>query len=254
MGGKPLTALAIAGFPTKGLDKQVIGAVFRGGYDKLIEAGVALLGGHTVQDPEIKFGYSVTGAIDPKRILANSGARVNDRVFLTKPLGTGVIGTALKNRRISEADAQPAIEAMRTLNKVAAETMVQFDAVHSCTDITGFGLIGHASEIATASGVTVQFDTARVPLLPHARELLSRNRNAGMASNRDYFGSGVKVGPNIDDDLVTLLYDPQTSGGLLIFIGADSGDALAAALAAAGVPAVEVGRTVEPTGNWVELR
>lgn len=254
MGGRPLTALAIAGFPTKGMDKHAIGAVFRGGYDKLVEAGVALLGGHTVQDPEIKFGYSVTGAIDPKRILSNDAARVGDRIFLTKALGTGVIGTALKNRRISETDAAPAIEAMRTLNKVAAETMLRFASVHSCTDITGFGLIGHASEIATASGVTIQLDTARVPLLPHARALLGRNRNAGMASNRDYFGSGVKVGPDIDDDLVTLLYDPQTSGGLLIFVGADEGDALLAALLGAGVHAAEVGRTIEPTGNWVELR
>jgi selenide,water dikinase len=254
MGGRPLTALAIAGFPTKGMDKHAIGAVFRGGFNKLVEAGVALLGGHTVQDPEIKFGYAVTGAIDPKRILSNNAARTGDRVFLTKALGTGVIGTALKNRRISEADAQPAIDAMRTLNKVAAETMLKFDAVHSCTDITGFGLIGHASEIATASGVTIQFDTARVPLLPHARALLPRNRNAGMASNRDYFGSGVKVGTGIDDDLVTLLYDPQTSGGLLIFAGADQGDALFEALREAGVGAAEIGRTVEPTGNWVELR
>jgi selenide,water dikinase len=253
MGGRPLTALAIAGFPKTGLDKHVAGAVFRGGYDKLVEAGVALLGGHTVQDPEIKFGYAVTGAIDPKRILSNNAARVGDRIFLTKPIGTGVIGTALKNQRISEADAQPAIEAMRTLNKVAAETMLKFDAVHSCTDITGFGLIGHASEIATASGVTIEFATTRVPLLPHARELLGRNRAGGLISNRDYFGSGVKVAASLDEDLVALMYDPQTSGGLLIFVGAEQGDALRAALQAAGVPAVEVGRAVAPTGNWVEL-
>ena len=254
MGGRPLTALAIAGFPKTGLDKHVAGAVFRGGYDKLIEAGVALLGGHTVQDPEIKFGYAVTGAIDPKRILSNNAARVGDRLFLTKPIGTGVIGTALKNRRISEADAAPAIEAMRTLNKLAAETMLRFDAVHSCTDITGFGLIGHASEIATASGVTIRIDGARVPLLPHARDLVGRNRAGGMASNRDYFGSGVQVGSGLDDDLVALMYDPQTSGGLLIFVGAEQGDALAAALAAAGVMGAEIGLTVAPTGNWLELR
>ncbi len=253
MGAKPLTALAIAGFPKKGLDKQAIGAVFRGGFDKLVEAGVALLGGHTVQDPEIKFGYAVTGAVDPKRILSNASARPGARIFLTKPLGTGVIGTALKNRRISEADAQPAIESMRTLNKLSAETMLKLDGVHSCTDITGFGLIGHASEVANASGVTIQFDVASMPLLPHARELLKRNRNAGMDSNREYFGSGVKVAAGIDDDLVTLLYDPQTSGGLLIFVAAEHGDAAQAAFRAADVPAVEIGRTLAPTGHWIEL-
>jgi selenide,water dikinase len=253
MGAKPLTALAIAGFPKKGLDKQAIGAVFRGGYDKLVEAGVALLGGHTVQDPEIKFGYAVTGAVDPKRILSNASARPGARIFLTKPLGTGVIGTALKNQRVSEADAQPAIESMRTLNKLAAETMLKLDGVHSCTDVTGFGLIGHASEVANASGVTIQFDVASMPLLPHARELLKRNRNAGMESNREYFGSGVKVAAGIDDDLVTLLYDPQTSGGLIIFVAAEHGDAAQAAFRAAGVPAVEIGRTLAPTGHWIEL-
>jgi selenide,water dikinase len=253
MGAKPLTALAIAGFPKKGLDKQAIGAVFRGGYDKLVEAGVALLGGHTVQDPEIKFGYAVTGAVDPKRILSNASARPGARIFLTKPLGTGVIGTALKNQRVSEADAQPAIESMRTLNKLAAETMLKLDGVHSCTDITGFGLIGHASEVANASGVTIQFDVASMPLLPHARELLKRNRNAGMDSNREYFGSGVKVAGGIDDDLVTLLYDPQTSGGLIIFIADEHGDAAQAGFRAAGVPAVEIGRTLTPTGHWIEL-
>jgi selenide,water dikinase len=253
MGGRPLTALAIAGFPKKGVDHRVIGAVFRGGYEKLVEAGVALLGGHTVQDPEIKFGYAVTGAIDPKRILSNSNARVGDRIFLTKPLGTGVIGTALKNRHISEADAQPAIASMRTLNKLAAETMLKFDAVHSCTDVTGFGLIGHASEVATASGVTIQFDVARVPLLPHARALLSRNRAGGMNTNREYFGSGVQAASGLEEDLVSLLYDPQTSGGLLIFVGAEQGDALHAALLAAGVPAVEIGRSLQPSGNWIAL-
>jgi len=253
MGAKPLTALAIAGFPKKGLDKRAIGAVFRGGYDTLVEAGVALLGGHTVQDPEIKFGYAVTGAIDPKRILSNASARAGARIFLTKPLGTGVIATALKFQRISQSDAQPAIESMRTLNKRAAETMLSLDGVHTCTDVTGFGLIGHASEVASASGVTLQFDVAQVPLLPQARELVGRNRNAGMDSNREHFGSGVKVAAGIDDDLVTLLYDPQTSGGLLIFVDALQADTAQAAFRAAGVPAVAIGRTLEPTGHRIEL-
>jgi selenide, water dikinase len=193
MGARPLTALAIAGFPKKGLDKEVIGQVFRGGYDKLVEAGVALLGGHTVQDPEIKFGYAVTGAIDPKRILSNSGAKVGDRLLLTKPIGTGVIGTAMKNGRAPEAVSALAIASMRTLNKVAAETIDKLPGINSCTDITGFGLIGHGSEVANASGVTLAIDTAQVPLFDGVRPLVKRNRNAGMDTNRDHFGSGVKV-------------------------------------------------------------
>ncbi len=165
MGGRPLTALAIAGFPKKGLPKDVIAQVFRGGFDKLVEAGVALLGGHTVQDPEMKFGYAVTGAVDPKRIWSNAGAREGDRLLLTKPLGTGVIGTAMKKGRAPAALAEQAVASMRTLNKAAAQALVATPlAVHSCTDITGFGLIGHASEVAMASGVTLHIRAAQVPL------------------------------------------------------------------------------------------
>jgi len=254
MGARPLTALAIAGFPKKGLDKEVIGQVFRGGYDKLIEAGVALLGGHTVQDPEIKFGYAVTGAVDPKRILSNSGAKVGDRLLLTKPIGTGVIGTAMKNGRAPEAVSALAIASMRTLNKVAAETIDKLPGINSCTDITGFGLIGHGSEVANASGVTLAIDAAQVPLFDGVRPLVKRNRNAGMDTNRDHFGSGVTVSANVDADLLDLLYDPQTSGGLLIFVADEHAAQALQALRSAGVPAVEIGQALQPTGNWIELR
>ena len=148
MGGRPLTALAIAGFPKKGLDIDIIAAIFQGGYDKLGEAGVALLGGHTVQDEEIKFGYAVTGAIDPSRILTNAGAQVGDALILTKPIGTGVIGTAIKFNRVSPEIVDEAIASMRTLNSAAASVLTRFTGVHACTDITGFGLIGHATEMA----------------------------------------------------------------------------------------------------------
>ncbi len=254
MGGRPLTALAIAGFPKDGLDKEIAGAVFRGGYDKLREAGVALLGGHTVQDPEIKFGYAVTGAIDPARILHNAGAKAGDRVLLTKPIGTGVIGTAIKNKRAPEALVAQAIESMRTLNKAAAEAIDKLSGVHSCTDITGFGLIGHASEVANASGVTLAFEAAKVPLFDGVKAVVRRNRNAGMKSNREHFGSGVEAGAGIDEELLDLFYDPQTSGGLLIFVGEAQAPAALAALQAAGVPAVEIGRALAPTGHWIELR
>jgi len=253
MGGRPLTALAIAGFPKQGLDRSAIGAVFRGGYDKLVEAGVALLGGHTVQVPEILFGYAVTGAIDPARIWANRGARAGDRIFLTKPIGTGVIATALKFGRLTVDEAAQAVESMRTLNRAAAEALAPLSAVHACTDVTGFGLIGHASEVAAASGVTVRIATARVPLLEHALRLARANRAGGLHANRDHFGTGVRAAAALDDDLIALLYDPQTSGGLLLFVGAGEGDAALNAMRAAGVAAVEVGCALEPTGARIEL-
>ena len=163
MGGRPLTALAIAAFPQDGLHADDIAQIFRGGFDKLREAGVALLGGHTVQDKEIKFGYSVTGAIDPNRILTNAGAKPGDRLILTKPLGTGVVGTAIKFGRASGDVIDRAVAQMRTLNKAAAEAIVRSARrrVHACTDITGFGFAGHASEMAAASGVTIAVDSRR---------------------------------------------------------------------------------------------
>src|SRR5947207_13512491 len=157
MGGRPLTALAIAAFPKEGLDPETIRAIFHGGFSKLREAGVSLLGGHTVQDPEIKFGYAVTGAIEPNRVLSNAGARPGDVLFLTKPLGTGIVGTAIKFDRVGSALAAEAVRSMQTLNRSAAEALQMLDAgaVHACTDVTGFGLIGHATEMARASGVTI---------------------------------------------------------------------------------------------------
>lgn len=253
MGGRPLTALAIAGFPKKGLDRQMITAVFRGGFDKLAEAGVALLGGHTVQDPEIKFGYAVTGAIDPARVLRNAGARAGDRVLLTKPIGTGVIATALKFGRLAAADAAQAIESMRTLNRAAAEALGRVPGVNSCADITGFGLVGHASEVAAASNVTIRIDATRVPLLDHARSLVAANRAGGLLANRDHFGGQVRAAAGLDADLLDLMYDPQTSGGLLVFVAEAHADAARAALHAAGVPAIEVGRALASTGALIEL-
>ncbi len=253
MGGRPLTALAIAGFPAKGVDRETIAAIFRGGYDKLAEAGVALLGGHTVQDPEIKFGYAVTGAVDPQRIWSNAGARAGDRVLLTKPIGTGVVATAVKNGRAPAPLVAQAIESMRTLNKAAAEALAAVDGVHACTDITGFGLIGHACEVANASGVTLRIEAAGVPLFDGVLALVARHRTGGMVSNRDHFGALVRTGAGLSEDLVDLLYDPQTSGGLLVCVAADRAEAARAALHAAGVAVSRIGTAVEPTGRWIEL-
>ena len=175
MGGRPLTALAIAALPKEGLDRDTIRAIFQGGFDTLREAGVSLLGGHTVQDPEIKFGYAVTGAIDPDRVLTNSGARPGDVLFLTKPLGTGVIATALKFDRVDPGVADAAIQSMRTLNRAASEAVQRLPkaAVHACTDVTGFGLAGHGSEMAAGSGVTFTIAAGSVPIFAGARALAS---------------------------------------------------------------------------------
>ena len=244
MGGRPLTALAIAAFPEEGLESATIREIFLGGFDKLREAGVSLLGGHTVRDKEIKFGYAVTGAIDPARVLTNAGARDGDVLFLTKPLGTGIVGTAIKFDRIEPTLAAEAVLSMCTLNRAAAEALqaLPIGAVHACTDVTGFGLIGHASEVARASGVTLAIDSGKVPMFHGVLAIAAQNRSGGLGSNYQHFASGVALEPGIDADREALLYDPQTSGGLLIAASGDSADRVEIALAAAGVPAVRIGR------------
>jgi len=243
MGGRPLTALAIAAFPKEGLEPGTIRDIFRGGFDKLREAGVALLGGHTVQDPEIKFGYAVTGAIDPDRILSNAGAKAGDILFLTKPLGTGIVGTAIKFERASPSLADEAIASMRTLNRLAADALrsLPADAGHACTDITGFGLAGHASEMAAASGLTLNVAAQRLPLFAGVLAMAKGNRSGGMGSNQEHFGPSVQCAEGIDADLLSVIFDPQTSGGLLIAASAERADDVEAALRAAGVLAARIG-------------
>jgi selenide,water dikinase len=243
MGGRPLTALAIAAFPKEGLEPGTIREIFRGGFDKLREAGVALLGGHTVQDPEIKFGYAVTGAIDPTRILSNAGAQPGDVLFLTKPLGTGIVGTAIKFDRVSAALADQAVASMRMLNRIAAEAIqtLTLGAVHACTDITGFGLAGHASEMAAASGVTIALDAGRLPLFDGVLAIARQNKSGGMGSNEEHFGPFVRIADSIDADLASLLFDPQTSGGLLIAASPGRADEAESVLRAAGVAVARIG-------------
>jgi selenide,water dikinase len=252
MGGRPLTALAIAGFPKEGLDRDVIRAIFLGGFDKLREANVALLGGHTVQDQEIKFGYAVTGSIDASRILTNAGAKAGDALLLTKRLGTGIVGTAIKFDRAPGALVDEAVQLMRTLNRAAAEALQTLPAgvVHACTDITGFGLAGHATEMARASGVTIAIDASRLPLLGGVLDIVSRNRSGGMGSNEEHFSDGISADPGVPEDLVSLLYDPQTSGGLLIAVSGEAADAASAVLTAAGVDAARIGTVEAPATRF----
>jgi selenide,water dikinase len=247
MGGRPVTALAIAGFPDEVLDETTIRQIFLGGYDKLREAGVALLGGHTVRDPEVKFGYAVTGAVDPDRIWTNAGARVGDVLLLTKPLGTGIIGTAIKFERAPAALANAAIRSMARLNKTASAVLTATGRVHACTDVTGFGLVGHATEMAVASGVTVELGARALPMFDGVLDIAAANRSGGMQSNREYFADRVDA-TGIDPLVLDVCFDPQTSGGLLVALAPDAVAETVEALDAVGDLAVVVGH-VRPIGE-----
>jgi selenide,water dikinase len=258
MGGRPLTALAIAAFPQDGLHTDDIARIFRGGFDKLREAGVALLGGHTVQDREIKFGYAVTGAIDPKRILTNAGAKPGDRLILTKPLGTGIVGTAIKFGRAPQHVIDAAVEQMKTLNKAAAEAIANVDGVHACTDITGFGLAGHASEMALASKVTIRIDSEALPIIDGVLEMAAQNKSGGLNTNRQHFLPGIEFlsdgSPGSGDEpRRDLLFDPQTSGGLLISVAAELAEHVASTLSRSGIQAALVGSVGKFTGKILQI-
>jgi selenide,water dikinase len=253
MGGRPVTALAIAAFPQDGLHTDDIAQIFRGGYDKLREAGVALLGGHTVQDREIKFGYAVTGAIDPKRILTNSSAKPGDRLILTKPLGTGIVGTAIKFGRATSDLIDRAVAEMRTLNKAAAEAIANVDGVHACTDITGFGLAGHASEMAAGSNVTIEIDAGALPIIPGVLEMASKNKSGGMATNREHFAAEIEFRHGVSEDRRDVIFDPQTSGGLLISVAVSQAQQVMASLQNAGIQAVFVGSVTARTGKNLKI-
>lgn len=264
MGGRPLTALAIAAFPQDGLHTDDIAQIFRGGFDKLREADVALLGGHTVQDREIKFGYAVTGAIDPKRILTNAGARPGDRLILTKPLGTGIVGTAIKFGRASQSVIDAAVTQMRALNQAAAEAIAHDDHVHACTDVTGFGLAGHASEMAAASNVTLTIDLSALPIIPGVLEMASQNKSGGMNTNKEHFLPGIEFasggehqsgsdpGPELSARR-DLLFDPQTSGGLLVSVSSSAADPVFERLRDAGILASFVGTVGVFSGPKIKI-
>jgi selenide, water dikinase len=233
MGGRPLTALSILAYPVKG-DLDDLSEILAGGAEKMREAECVVLGGHSVNDDEIKFGYAVTGTVHPDRVKANSGARPGDALMFTKRIGTGVVATALKRGIADPAHVDAAIESMLTLNRAACEAMLAFD-VHGCTDVTGFGLIGHAREMALASSVTLEIDSASVQFLPGAVHYAMQGAvPGGLKNNREFASCVVESNSEVDD----LLYDPQTSGGLLITLS----EADAAAFERAYPPAYRIGR------------
>jgi selenide, water dikinase len=254
MGGRPLTAMNVVCFPIKTMSKAILGEILRGGLEKIHEAGAVLVGGHSVEDSEIKYGLSVTGLVHPERVLTNAGAQVRDALILTKPLGTGVLATAIKAGLISASDEGMAVESMATLNRKAAELMGSY-SVNACTDITGFGLLGHALEMAAASGVCLVLNAAHVPLLPQARDLVEMGLvPAGTYANRNYCNHLIRHREPVDPVLLDLLADAQTSGGLLISLPEDQAHSLLADFEAHGVDhAAIVGRVVDGASGTIEL-
>jgi selenide,water dikinase len=250
MGGRPLTALSIVCFPQDG-DLDVLEQIMRGGIAKMAEARCVVLGGHSVRDAEIKFGYAVTGLIAPERVLTNAGAVTGDTLILTKPIGTGVITTALK-RGLAKPDwVENAVQSMTTLNRTASETVTGATGVHAMTDVTGFGLMGHGRELALGSGMTIEIEAAAVPRIEGALDAIHLGAiPAGLLANRDFAEcvSADAPGSHIADDLRTLLYDPQTAGGLLISVAPDHAEALLASLRRAGLNAAKIGSVRGPYG------
>jgi selenide,water dikinase len=216
MGAEPKTALNIVCFPKGKMDIKILGEILKGGAEKAHEAGVAIVGGHSIIDPEIKYGMAVTGVIHPDKIIRNVGVQEGDALVLTKPLGTGVITTALKKGKASKDTVQAAVAVMATLNAAASKIMRGYP-VHACSDVTGFGLLGHALEMASGSGITLILESARLPLLRRARHLAEKGYlTGGCKRNREYLKDKVTLDGSIREGLVEIAFDPQTSGGLLI--------------------------------------
>jgi selenide, water dikinase len=267
MGGTPLTSLALVCFPEKG-NINILEQILAGGLSKMMEAGCTVVGGHSIRDDETKFGYSVTGTIHPERILANKGSQVRDRLLFTKGIGTGVIATAIKKGTAKQAWIDAAIASMTTLNKTAAQVITRSTSgagnegasaggnkqplsserpfhVRAMTDITGFGLIGHVREMALASDVGVRIFAGSIPLIPGALECVRANYiPGGLKANRDFAECVVHYEAGVPDELKTLLFDPQTAGGLVISVAQEDAADLLGALRAAGVPAAQIGEIV----------
>jgi selenide,water dikinase len=249
MGGRPLTCLNIVCFPSKTVPLEVLQQILAGGLDKIHEAGALLVGGHSVDDTELKYGLAVTGIVSPDRILTNAGARPGDSLILTKPLGTGIIATAMKGKLASAGAEAQAVEVMTALNRAAAECLEGFE-VHALTDITGFGLLGHALEMAAASGVELALAASRVPILPAAREYAAMGLvPAGTFANRNFCQKSLITDPSLDPVLLDILADAQTNGGLLIALPAPHAEALLARLQEAGVRSAAIVGEVRAPGE-----
>jgi selenide,water dikinase len=270
MGGKPLTALALVCFPDKA-DSEILERILAGGLSKMIEAGCTVIGGHSIRDEETKFGYSVTGIVHPQRVLANQGAQSGDKLLFTKSLGTGVISTAIKKGVAKQAWIDAAVKSMTTLNKAAAEVITGSSsdrdsandqrpatsdafAVHALTDVTGFGLIGHAREMALASNVSLIFHANKLRALEGALDCIHAGHiPGGLNANREFAECMVGYDEAVAADIRTLLFDPQTAGGLLISVSAEDAPALTRALQDAGVPAVEIGEVLPQTKPQIQI-
>ena len=255
MGGTPLTAMNLVAFPIKKLGVEVLREILRGGLDKMKEAGVTLVGGHSIDDKEPKYGISVTGVVHPDRVTANRGARPGDVLLLTKPIGTGVVNTALKRKKASHAAIAQVVAAMCTLNRDAAQALAAGGDVHACTDITGFGLVGHCLEMVEGSAVGLELSLAKVPLFEGALEYAAAGlKPGGLQRNREYRQALTDLADGLDPALVELMFDPQTSGGLLAALPADRAEAALARLAEAGVEGVaRVGRVTDDNPGRVRL-
>jgi selenide,water dikinase len=255
MGGRPLTSLALVCFPEKA-ELEILERILAGGLSKMVEAGCTVIGGHSIRDDETKFGYSVTGLIHPKKVLTNAGAKPGDVLIFTKALGTGVISTAIKKGKAEPAWVKAAVQSMTTLNKQAAEAIQQGEfRIHAMTDVTGFGLIGHAREMALASNVALRFFSKRIPVLPGALECIRAGYiPGGLKNNRDFAECVVDYESGVPDDLKTLLFDPQTAGGLLISTASEDSARLTQSLNAAGVSAIEIGEVLVRTKPLITVK
>jgi selenide,water dikinase len=248
MGGRPISSLSLLAYPAKG-DVSDLEQILKGGADKMREGSCSIIGGHSIADDEIKFGYAVTGTVHPDRVMTNAGARAGDALVFTKRLGTGVIGTAIKRGIAADADIQAAIDSMLTLNRRACDEMLRYDS-HGCTDVTGFGLIGHAREMAVASGVTIEITVDSVRFLPGALEYARQGAiPGGLKNTREFASCAVECERELPREVEDLLYDPQTSGGLLISMPERD----AAAMERSFEGAYRIGRVLERGEKWIRL-
>ena len=255
MGGRPLTAMNIICFPVKKMDISVLHDILQGGLETMRQAGVTLVGGHSVEDDELKYGLSVTGIVHPDKVMLNAGARPGDRLILSKPIGTGIVSTAIKGAEAPPELVELSNRTMMALNKTAAEVMQETPDVHGCTDITGFGFLGHALEMAEASKVGMEIEAASVPVFPGIRKLMDEGFvPGGLYRNRDYRRVSIEVMPSCPAWLLDLLFDPQTSGGLLISVASGQADALVGRLRDRGVSeASVVGEVIKDHPGGIKL-
>ncbi len=254
MGGVPKTAMNLVSFPIKDMELTVLRQILQGGLDKMDEAGVVLIGGHSIEDKELKYGLSVTGFVHPKRVLTKKGLRPGDRLVLTKPLGTGIINTVIKAGMASADLAEQVTRLMAELNRTAAEVMSRFD-VGSCTDVTGFGLLGHLAEMVCGSGAGVRLFAEQIPVIPESLEFAAMGLVPGGAhKNREFREAGISFSSDVQATLQDVLFDPQTSGGLLISVHKDQAEGLVQALQEAKIEsAALVGEVLDDNRESIEV-